>query len=813
MTEDRSFLHCGRRLSAGAPGVQGALLGKPPSYAPDRAFDAVHVSLDLDVDLAKKTLSGTCAATVRARRAGVRRLEFDAVGLKITKVLFDGAAASFRLKDGKITVSLPKPLSENAESVVTFRYSVADPEAGLHFVKKPAQMWSQSQPEDARRWFPCHDSPHAKVTSEVRARVPAGFRAVSNGVLAEHESFRGRETWHWKMDRPHSIYLITLVVGVFSEIVEDWDGIPVVFYCEKGREADARRGFGKTAKALKFFSEKTGVRYPYPRYAQVAVAEYPGGMEHTTCTTQTDACLIDARAGLDHDLDLLVAHELAHQWFGDLVTCLEWPHAWLNEGFATYFEVLFQGHDKGADEALYELLGNARAYFDEDGRRYRRPIVCRTYMDPWTIFDRHLYEKGSWVLHMLREDLGDELWWKAIGHYLRKHRDGSVQTQDLVVAIEEATGRNMQGFFDQWVYRAGHPALRARWSYDAAAKKGSFWLLQTQGVDDAHPAFRFRAHVRVTGRGWVRDFREDVSEKEHRFNWKLPGEPLNVEFDPEFVLLKKITLAKPLPMWTYQLERGRNAVARLQAAEQLARWGGAKSVAALAARVRREPFWGAGTEMVRALGSVPGAEADAALDALLRSVRHPKVLRAVVAEVARRARPGSDVKLAALARGHRYLGVQAEATRALGALGGGRHLAVVSRNLRTPSYRDVLASASVSALSASRDPGVIPRLKAAAGPKSPYGARVSALRALSEFAAQDPSLVPWLCARVSDPDERVTLTAVAALGAAEDERSLPTLENLAKKAGNPRVRVYAEEALTRVKAGGKKASLKPPTSS
>ncbi len=137
-------------------------------------------------------------------------------------------------------------------------------------------MWSQSQPEDARRWFPCHDSPHAKVTSEIRARVPAGYRAVSNGVLAEHETFGGKETWHWKMDRPHSIYLITLVVGVFSEVVEDWDGIPVVYYCEKGREADARRGFAKTAKALKFFSEKTGVRYPYPRYAQVAVAEYPG---------------------------------------------------------------------------------------------------------------------------------------------------------------------------------------------------------------------------------------------------------------------------------------------------------------------------------------------------------------------------------------------------------------------------------------------------------------------------------------------------------------------------------------------------------
>jgi len=809
-TENREFVHCGRRHWSGAAGsgVQGALLGKPASYAPDRAFDALHVSLDLDVDLRRKSLAGVCETTVRARRAGVKRLTFDAVGLKVSKVLADGRPAAFRHSDGVLTVTLSKPLSETAETKISFRYRVEDPEAGLHFVRKPVQMWSQSQPEDARRWFPCHDSPHAKVTSEVRARVPAGFRAVSNGVLVERESFGGRETWHWKMDRPHSIYLITLVVGDFAEVVEDWDGIPVVYYCEKGREADARRGFGKTAKALKFFSEKTGVRYPYPRYAQVAVAEYPGGMEHTTCTTQTDACLVDKRAALDHDLDLLVAHELAHQWFGDLVTCLEWPHAWLNEGFATYFEVLFQEHDKGADEARYELLGNARVYFDEDSRRYRRAIVCRTYMDPWTIFDRHLYEKGSWVLHMLKHELGESLWWKAVGHYLRKHADSSVQTQDLVIAIEEATGRNMQGFFDQWVYRSGHPALRARWSYDAKTKKGSFWLMQTQAVDEAHPAFKFRAHVRVTGRGWVRDFHEDVSDKEHRFGWKLPGEPLNVEFDPEFVLLKKISLAKPLPMWVHQLSRGGNAVSRLLAADHVARWGGRGAVAALSAQARREKFWGAAADMVRALASIPGPLADRELDALLTSVGHPKVLRVVVAEVARRARPVSAAKIASLARRHPALGVQVEATRALGALGAEKHLGLIVKNLKTPSYRDVLASAAVSALASVRHSKVLPRLKAAAQAPSPYGARVAALRALSEFAVQDPSLVPWLCARAEDPDERITLTAVAALGATEDERTLPLLERLAKKAGNPRVRVYAVEALTRVKAGGKKAGLK-----
>jgi HEAT repeat protein len=208
------------------------------------------------------------------------------------------------------------------------------------------------------------------------------------------------------------------------------------------------------------------------------------------------------------------------------------------------------------------------------------------------------------------------------------------------------------------------------------------------------------------------------------------------------------------------------------------------------------------------LASLPGPETDRALEGLLKSAKHPKVLRAVVAEIARRARPGAERTLAPLARRHSYLGVQAEATRALGSLAGGKNLPLVVKNLKTASYRDVLAASAVAALASTRDPRVLPRLKAAVLAPSPYGARVAALRALADYAAHDPSLVPWMCARVENADERVTLSAVAALGSTEDERALPTLERLAKKASNPRVRVYAVEALTRIKAGGKKASLK-----
>ncbi|MCR4294729.1 MAG: M1 family metallopeptidase, partial [Elusimicrobia bacterium] len=536
-------------------------------------------------------------------------------------------------------------------------------------------MWSQSQPEDARRWFPCHAPPGEKATSEVRATVPSGFRAVSNGVLIDESSNGNKSIFHWKLDRPHSIYLITLAVARFAEVVEEWDGIPVVYYCEKGREADARRGFGKTAAAMKLFSEKTGVRYPYARYAQVAVAEYPGGMEHTTATTQTDACLIDKQAFEDHDLDALVAHELAHQWFGDLVTCAEWPHAWLNEGFATYSEVVFLEADKGHDEALFELLNNRRVYLDEDSGRYRRAIVCRTYNDPWTIFDRHLYEKGCWVLRMLHLELGETLFWKGVGHWLRKHADGSAETQDLVAAFEEATGRNLQAFFDQWVYRAGHPALRLRWSWDKKSRRGELHLTQAQDVSDANPAYKFKARIRVTGRGWTRDLHETIDSKEHRFVWTLPEEPLDVEFDPEVELLSSVKFKKPEAYWLRQLRRGLTSASRAQAAPHVAAWGGKRAVAELEAAAKREKFWGASAEMVAALGGVHGHGAVAALRRLL-ALPHPKARRVAVDQLGRRGTAADAALLAPLARSARSLLVRAEATRALGHLDYARYRGV-----------------------------------------------------------------------------------------------------------------------------------------
>ncbi|MBI3299504.1 MAG: HEAT repeat domain-containing protein [Elusimicrobia bacterium] len=789
----------GSSLAAG--GVKSALLGKDRKYAPDRAFDTLHVRLELAVDVRAKTLEGTCFTTVKAIKDGVRRLEFDAGGMKILGAALGAQKLKFSHSGERLGVTLTKTLGAGQDAEVAVRYRVVAPQRGFHFVAPsretpaaPVQGWSQGQPEDAHWWFPCHDSPHEKATTEVIARVPKGFKAVSNGVLLGRKSVGGRDSFHWRMNHPHSLYLVSLCVGRFAEVVEKWEDVPVIFYCERGREEDAKRGFSKTVAALELFSKSFGVRYPYESYSQVAVSEFPGGMENTTCTTQTDAALIDAEAAADNDVDTLVAHELAHQWFGDLVTCRDWSHAWLNEGFATYCEYIFTEHDKGKDEADRDFDGNKRSYFDEDAHRYRRPVVCATYKHPWVLFDRHLYDKGGWVLHMLRKDLGEEAWKRSISHYLRRFRDQSVETGDFIAAIEAASGRNMRRFFDQWVFGAGYPSFEVRHLWNAA--KGSAELRVKQGSD----VFEVPVTFRFTGKDgrWTKDFHETVKDKEHTYTWKLPGAPAMVEVDPEHRLLKKLDLKKPLGLWRAQLTDARSGLSRSQAAFALSRWGDAASVRALETVARRDKFWGAAADAASSLGNIRSDGSRQALERLL-AVEHPKVRRAVVSALSGWADSRSAKVLGSFAKKDPSIHVRGEALRALGRAREPQHLAELRAAAKRPSYWGTVATGALQGLSLSRDPRVLPDLIAASKAPTGYPQRAHAIRSLGTWYQTDDSLVNVIAASLNSADERIVMAAISTLGETGDRRALTHLEKIRDKSPDTRLKTYALEAITKIK--------------
>ncbi|HPH70613.1 MAG TPA: M1 family metallopeptidase, partial [Kofleriaceae bacterium] len=384
-----------------------------------RVVDIEHIKIVVDVNVTGRAVQGAVTLRITALAAAVTSVELDAVELSIASVAVADKPAKFSHDGKKLRITLPNRLLAGKTTTLHIEYAGA-PRRGLYFIapdadypSKPIQVWTQGQDVDSRYWFPCFDAPHEKATSEVVVTVPAQLFALSNGSLVSDRVRGKKRTLHWRLDVPHSCYLITLAVGDFAAVQTKWRDIPVTYYAERGLEAAAQRTLARTPQMLELFSTKFGVAYPYPQYAQVFVSDFIfGGMENTSATTLTDTILMDERAALDYDIDSLVAHELAHQWFGDLVTCRDWGEGWLNEGFATYAEYLWREHYEGRDAADLELDEWADMYFGEDAGRYRRTIATKMYQEPIDIFDHHLYEKGGRVLHMLRNVVGDDAFFK-----------------------------------------------------------------------------------------------------------------------------------------------------------------------------------------------------------------------------------------------------------------------------------------------------------------------------------------------------------------------------------------------------------------
>ncbi|MBA4455806.1 M1 family metallopeptidase, partial [Cylindrospermopsis raciborskii CS-506_B] len=441
------------------------LPGAKPHYNPDKPGQVEHIFLNLSLDISNQTCFGDCSISLLPIRNHIDRLVLDAVNLKIKSVLINEVEQKFEHDGKKLYIYLSEATQCGKRLLLAIAYSVEKPQRGIYFIQpdkyyphKPTQVWTQGEDEDSRYWFPCFDYPGQLSTSEIRIRVPKPLMAISNGELIDTLEDGNHQIYHWVQKQVHPTYLMTLAVSDFSEIKQGWQDKTISYYVEKGREADAERSLGKTPRMVEFLSQSYGYIYPYPKYAQVCVDDFIfGGMENTSTTLLTDRCLLDERSLLDNrNTESLVVHELAHQWFGDLLVIKHWSHAWIKEGMASYSEVMWTEHEYGLEEAAYYRLLEARSYLNEDSYRYRRPMVTHVYREAIELYDRHIYEKGSCVYHMIRAELGEELFWQAIQTFVQDYAHQTVETIDLLRSIEKATGRNLSFLFDQYVYRGGH---------------------------------------------------------------------------------------------------------------------------------------------------------------------------------------------------------------------------------------------------------------------------------------------------------------------------------------------------------------------
>jgi aminopeptidase N len=809
-----------------------ALPGSRLHYGPDKVVAVEHIDLDITPDFEAETLDGICTTTVRALDEDVDLLVLDAVDMDVSAVERDGKPQPFALRGSKLQIEFSPPLRAGERATFTAKYRVSRPRQGLFFVKptsahpeKVVHAWTQSQDENARFWFPCIDYPHDKQRSTTTIRVPKGNFALANGELVERKDDADRTILRYRQAVPHSTYLMTMVAGPFAEVAQRSAGaneVPVFYYVLPGREADGERAFGNTPRMIEVFEQRIGTAYPYARYSQIAVGDFIfGGMENTSATTQTDRTLHDAIAHIDFSSDPLVSHELAHQWFGDLLTCRDWSHAWLNEGFATFFEGVWREADLGYDEYVYDVFVWVAAYIEEDADRYRRPIVYNRYRDPIEIFDRHLYQKGAAVLHMLRGELREARFWRSIRHYVDRNAQRNVETIDFIRAIEEATGRNLRGFFDQWVFRGGHPELEVSFAWDEKRKVATLTVDQKQPVDAQHPAYRFDANVGFVpiappSPGQNEDPAEPlpgerrvhaVIEREHEtITVALDFEPKLIRFDPGAFILANATYKLGTEYAAAVLRGDPDVVARIRAARELAKAGDHDAVEALRESFRSETFWGVLAQSAASLGETRAPWAKSILiDAL--SHAHPKVRRAVAEALGNFRDPEVAVALLPVAQSDASYFVRASALEALGKTRDPRAFDVLAAAAKERTWNGTVEAGAVRGLAELADPRALPAVLEAARPQSDEGLRRAAASAIGRIGQLvEEHRTRAVEALEEQIDDAMFLVRIAALQAAEslaDARLLPALDRLGQTASDARIRRDALEAAMRVREAAK----------
>ncbi len=818
------------------------LPGATPHYNPDRPGQVEHIALDLAIDIPQQTITGSCTIRLQPLRDGIRELILDAVKLQIESVTIKGADQNFEYDGEYLRIDLNYPTLAGTSFELQIHYRAVQPQRGIYFVQpsthqpqKPTQVWTQGEDEDSRYWFPCFDYPGQLATSEIKVRIPSQMIAISNGEKVSETLVQSvdkkEKIVHWVQSQVHPSYLMTLAVGEFREVVADWEGKPITYYVDQSRtEAEARLTMGKTPRMMTFLSQAYGYAYPFPKYAQVCVADFIfGGMENTSTTLLTDRCVIDARAALDHRAsETLVLHELAHQWFGDLVVIKHWSHAWLKEGMATYAEVLWIEHEYGTAEAAYYRLNEARSYFHEDSSRYRRPMVTHVYREAIELYDRHIYEKGGCVYHMLRAELGEDLFWQAIRHFVKTHAHQTVETIDLIRAIETTTGRNCLFLFDQYVFRGGHPEYKISYTWDHENKLAQVNVSQTQEelFDLKLPiVFGFVNQSDSDGTDvQYKSFRVRIFEKDQAFYFPLNQKPSFISFDHGNHFLKQITLEYGLAELKSSLYHNEDPLAKIQCVQAIAKKGGLEAVQALGAAYERESFWGVRLEIVENLATI---KLDQTWDVLARSLRDQdsRVRKAAINALAGfKEQKTLDIIKPILKKGDASYFVEAAAATQVGsladALSHDRPPSKVIKLLQTilkerAGWNEVVRSGAIAGLGKLKEEdAALEAVIDYTDPEIPQALRLAAIRTLGALGkSQTKPKTSQILNRLQVlSQETFFLTQVAvvnALGQINDPGAIQILTALAQQTPDGRVRRIADEAVQQVqKAIGKDAGLK-----
>ncbi len=764
----------------------------PVHPAAPQITDIVDTKLDVRFDYVHQYLLGTAVLTLHPHFYPQNTVVLDARGFNIKSVQLLGAKApktlTYKYDGRQLTITLDHAYPREQTYQVRVGY-VAKPnelpsggseaitsDKGLYFINplgkeegKPRQIWTQGETQSNSCWFPTIDHPNQRMTQEITLTVEDQFKTLSNGLLVtSKKNPDGSRTDTWRQSLPAAPYLTMLAVGDFAVVPDTWHGKAVDYYVEPRYKNTAKAVFGHTPEMMDFYSKKLGVEFPWEKYAQIAVRDYvSGAMENTTATVHGAAIQATSRELLDASYETsesIIAHELFHHWFGDYVTCESWSNLPLNESFANYSQYLWAEYKYGADAAALVQQQDLAHYIEEADSK-REPLIRYHYTNREDMFDRHSYEKGGRVLHMLRKYLGDDAFFLGLNNYLTKNKYTAVEISKLRTAFEETTGEDLMWFFDQWFMQRGHPELKISHSYGNGQV-----LLHVQQTQDTlfQPVFRLPVTVTVWQKEKPTDHHITITKADQTFSFLAADKPTMVKFDSEGQLLAQLDEERTQDELIFQFYHAQNYLQKYESLDQLQ---------------NKTTDFGVSGMMRNALSDNFFAIRRAALDHL-RGYRGPSA-NAVKAEIQR------------LATTDPNSAVRAQALLTLASFPNDNYAATYQAALRDSSY--LVEAGAVDALA--KVPSLIARSQIAALENT---SNSTLLVALASYYAQRGTIdqYGWYLRRLPDLTDPDLYTYLQAFGSfmtqvpvVEREKGVQKLESIARTHSQYFVRLGAYRGL------------------
>ena len=590
-------------------------------------FKLIHTKLEVSFDWEKRYLYGMATLELAPYFYPQSKLILDAKGFDIHQVsLLSGEqkqSLQYEYDGMELEIVLEKEYTRDEKLLVEISYTAKPYEReasgsraitsdrGLYFINadgsepdKPQQIWTQGEPESNSGWFPTIDAPNQRTTQEMYITIDERFSTLSNGdMIYSQLNEDGTKTDYWKMNKPHAPYLFMMAIGEYAVVKDSWEDMEVSYYVEPKYEQYAKDIFGHTPEMLSFFSKKLDYKYPWSKYAQVIVRDFvSGAMENTTASTFMEAVQMTDRELMDRHWDGIIAHELIHHWFGNLVTCESWSNIPLNEAFANYSEYLWTEHKYGLDEADYEAMIELEDYLEE-AKNKQVDLIRFSYESKEDMFDNHSYAKGGRILHMLRKYVGDDAFFASLAYYLKANEYSDVEVHDLRLAFEKVTGEDMNWFFNQWFLASGHPQLTVSHNYES----GQLTLRVNQMQDlSATPLYRLPLYVDVYYGNERERFAINIENVEEVFEFEIAQAPSLVVLDAEKQLLGEIHHEKGVEELIFQYRNAVKFLSRYEAVTGLVSHIEDKAVFEVLTEALSDPFWVIRQEAIAAFGGHAG---------------------------------------------------------------------------------------------------------------------------------------------------------------------------------------------------------------